>query len=105
MPLAEKVQRMRDPVFRERVCSEQPEDPHPFFKYVVSDLEPMFVLGDPPNYNPARRTASRAGVSRMGVVPAEFIYDVLLSGTVTKFCIARWATRKARNSKAPAAIC
>ena len=78
LPLAEKVQRMRDPVFRQRVLSEQPADPHEFFKYIVSDLEAMFVLGDPPNYNPAPEDSIAARARRMGKAPNELIYDILL---------------------------
>ena len=77
-PLAEKVRALRDPQLRARLLAEAPDDPHPFFKYVVSDLEQMFVLGDPPNYNPSKEDSIAAQARRAGVIPAEFIYDALL---------------------------
>ena len=78
LPLAEKVRALRDPQLRARLLAESPEDPNPFFKYVVSDLEQMFVLGDPPNYNPSKEDSIAEQARRAGVMPAEFIYDALL---------------------------
>ncbi len=52
LPLADKVEAMRDPDMRQRLLSEKSDDPHPFFKSVVDDIEWLFPLGDPPNYHP-----------------------------------------------------
>lgn len=78
LPLADKVKAMRDPQLRARLIAESPENPNPFFKYVVSDLEQMFILGDPPNYNPSKEDSIAAQARRAGVKPAELIYDALL---------------------------
>lgn len=78
LPLAEKVERMRDPEFRKRLISEEPEDPQPFFKYIVSDHEALFVLGSPPNYNPRPEESIAARARAMNVDPKELIYDALL---------------------------
>jgi N-acyl-D-amino-acid deacylase len=78
LPLAGKLERMRDADFRKRLIAEEPTDPHPFFKYVVSDLEALFVLGDPPNYNPQPQHSIAARARAKGVDPRELIYDALL---------------------------
>lgn len=78
LPLAAKVARMRDPDYRRRLVSEQPMDPHPFFKYVVSNLEALFVLGDPPNYNPRAEESIASRARAIGVDPRQLIYDALL---------------------------
>lgn len=78
LPLPEKIAAMRDPRVRARLIAESPENPNPFFKYVVSDLDQMFVLGDPPNYNPSKDDSIAAQARRAGVPPAELIYDALL---------------------------
>ncbi|MEI4509426.1 amidohydrolase family protein [Sphingopyxis sp. CCNWLW253] len=78
IPLEDKVARMRDPEFRRRLLAEQPEDPHDFFKYVVSDLDAMFVLGNPPNYNPSDDESIASRARAMDVDPKELIYDALL---------------------------
>jgi N-acyl-D-amino-acid deacylase len=78
LPLAEKVRAMREPELRRRLLAESPEDPHPFFKYVVGEHEALFVLGDPPNYNPAHSDSIAAQARAAGVEPLELIYDALL---------------------------
>ena len=78
VPLAAKVERMRDPEFRARLIAEEPQDPHPFFVYVVSDLESLFVLGNPPNYNPCPEESIASRARAMGVDPRQLIYDALL---------------------------
>lgn len=78
LPLDEKVARMRDPEFRKRVIAEEPIDPQAFFIYVISDLDGMFVLGNPPNYNPHPQESIAARALAMGVDPKELIYDALL---------------------------
>ncbi len=79
LPLAEKVRIMRDPDFRSQLISEQPEDPQDFFKYIVSEKEMLFVLGDPPNYNPRAEDSVGAIARREGRDVNEVIYDALLA--------------------------
>jgi N-acyl-D-amino-acid deacylase len=78
LPLAEKVAAMRDPELRRRLLAESPVDPHPFFTYVVSEHEQLFVLGDPPNYHPAVADSIAAKARAAGIEPLELIYDTLL---------------------------
>ncbi|KXU33292.1 amidohydrolase [Sphingobium sp. 22B] len=78
LPLEEKVERMREPAFRKKLIAEEPDDPQAFFVYVISDLDAMFVLGNPPNYNPRSDESIGARARAMGVDPKELIYDALL---------------------------
>ena len=78
LPLDEKVARMRDPAFRETLLAEQPADPNDFFLYVIGDLDAMYVLGNPPNYNPHSQESIGARARAMGVDPKQLIYDALL---------------------------
>src|SRR6185437_10820844 len=50
---AAQAEAMRDPLMRKRLLDEHPDDPNEFFRFIVSDPEALFVLGDPPNYHPA----------------------------------------------------
>lgn len=77
-PLAQKLRELRNPGLRARLLAETPEDPNPFFNYVVGDLEEMFVLGDPPNYHPSRQDSVAAQARQQGLDPREYIYDALL---------------------------
>lgn len=79
LPLAEKVARMQDPEFRKRLIAEEPEDPQPFYRQVVSEIESLYVLGDPPNYHPDKSESIAARARTMGVDPRELIYDSLLA--------------------------
>ena len=78
LPLAEKVRAMRDPELRARLLAESPEDPMRFFVAIVSDMEALFPLGDPPNYNPSPDDSIAAQARREGRDPREVIYDALL---------------------------
>ena len=78
LPLAEKVQAMRDPATRARLLAEESEDPHEFFKTVVDDIYSLFPLGDPPNYHPAADESIAARAAAAGLNPREVIYDELL---------------------------
>ena len=78
LPLAEKVQAMRDPELRERLLSERSDDPNAFFKSLVDDIEWLFPLGDPPNYHPEKSESIAARARRAGLDPHEVIYDELL---------------------------
>ncbi len=79
LPLAEKVEIMRDPAFRARLMSEQPDDPNPFFKFLISETEKLFELGDPPVYNPDEQDSLAARARREGRPVADVIYDSLLN--------------------------
>jgi N-acyl-D-aspartate/D-glutamate deacylase len=78
LPLAEKVRELRKPETRRRLLSESPTDPNPFFTYVVSEHDQLFVLGDPPNYHPDPADSIGARAQAVGVDPLELIYDALL---------------------------
>jgi N-acyl-D-aspartate/D-glutamate deacylase len=77
-PLDRKVRELRNPELRARLIAETPQDPNPFFMFIVGDLEEMFVLGDPPNYHPSRQDSVACQAREQGLNPREFIYDALL---------------------------
>jgi N-acyl-D-aspartate/D-glutamate deacylase len=88
LPLEEKVARMRDPVFRKQLLSEQPEDPNPFFLWVVQQTHILFPLGDPPNYNPHPSDSIKARAETLGIDERELMYDELLrqNGKAIIYC-------------------
>lgn len=78
LSLAEKVREMRKPEVRRQLLSESPADPNPFFTYVVSEHDQLFVLGEPPNYNPDVSESIGLRARAAGIDPRELIYDTLL---------------------------
>src|SRR5450631_1785610 len=81
LPLAERVQVLRDPGFKARVVAEavarRDDDRGP--GRILGSFDRMFELGDPPDYEPepAASVASRA--SREGRDPVDLAYDLLLA--------------------------
>ncbi|MFV3075021.1 N-acyl-D-amino-acid deacylase family protein [Niveispirillum fermenti] len=88
LPLAEKLAVMRDPAFRARLLAEEPQDPNPFFLWVVQQTHLLFPLGDPPNYNPSPDDSIKARAERLGVGERELMYDELLrqNGRAILYC-------------------
>ena len=78
LPLAEKVAALRDPDLRARLLAEEPWDPNPNLRWLVSTFPNASVLGDPPNYEPtlADRIGARAAAG--GLTPHELVYNLLL---------------------------
>ncbi len=78
LPFAEQLRHLRDPEFKARVLADH--DPNDdVFKFVMTDpWDKVYVLGDPPNYepDPARSLAHLARAA--GRDPQEFAYDLLL---------------------------
>lgn len=78
LALDEKVARLRDPALREQLLSEQPEEPNPHFRSIVSEHSLLFALGDPPNYHPGTDESVGAIAAREGRDPLDVAYDMLL---------------------------
>lgn len=82
LPLDERVARMRDPEIRRRILSEDPykESTFPLFERMGFEkmYEHMFLLGNPPNYEPARENSIANIARREGRTGAEVAYDMLL---------------------------
>ena len=78
LPLPDKVAALRGPELRARLIAEQPDDPNPFLLALVQRTDPLFVLGDPPNYAPAPEQSLRARAEAAGVPLRALIYDALL---------------------------
>ncbi|HEV2363903.1 MAG TPA: amidohydrolase family protein [Caulobacteraceae bacterium] len=78
LPLERKVAAMRDPALKRLLIEEAPADPNPVLVYLASQTEQLFVLGDPPNYNPARSESIAERARASGREPIELVYDALL---------------------------
>ena len=78
LPLAGKVERMRDPAFRARMLAEKPATENPFMVAVLQNFEKMFVLGDPPDYEQPPERSLGAQARARGVEPQELAYDLML---------------------------
>jgi N-acyl-D-aspartate/D-glutamate deacylase len=75
LPLAEKVAKLRDPETRRRILEE--EGPRGL-RYLLGQFDRMFVLGDPPNYEPSAEDSIAARAKAEGQHPKELAYELML---------------------------
>lgn len=78
LPLEEKVAIMRDPAFRERLLSEQPDDPNPSFVGLVTMPLHLYRVQQPADYDFASEDSLQAEAARTGRDLRDVIYDALL---------------------------
>jgi N-acyl-D-aspartate/D-glutamate deacylase len=76
LPLAEQVARLREPELRRQILSEPLP---PGLDSLVGRFERLFVLGDPPDYEPEADQSVAAEAKRRGMQPAELAYELLLA--------------------------
>ena len=78
-PLEEKVATMRDPVFKEKLLSEQPVSiGNPLVEEITQSFNKMFRLGEPANYEPEPDYSFEAIAKKQKISPQEVAYDCLL---------------------------
>ncbi len=79
LPLAERVQRMREPTLRRTMIAEAHVDPNGLLgSRMLDQFQAMYRLGDPPDYEPDPSTSVAAVAQRAGRAPAEVALDWLL---------------------------
>jgi N-acyl-D-amino-acid deacylase len=78
LPLPEKVARMRDREFRERLLREEPQDSNDLLVRMIKKPQLLFPLGDSPNYTPRPEDSICARAKATGRDERDLIYDELL---------------------------
>ncbi len=77
LPLAERVERMRDPGLRAAILGEQSVS-DPRMAFIGMGLDRTFPIGEPPDYEPAEEQSIAGRAEREGRDPQELLYDLLL---------------------------
>lgn len=95
LPVETRVVCMRDPGVRRRILSEDPfkESTFPLFRNMGFEqmYEHMFLLGNPPNYEPPRESSIASIARRQGRTGPEVAYDMLLDDDGSGFLYATFA--------------
>lgn len=78
LPLADRVAALREPAMRAQLLSEKPEHSHSIYLYFMAQTPELFLLGDPPNYEPAPSMKLSALAAAKGVSVHELAYDMML---------------------------
>jgi len=82
LPVPEQLQRLRDPAVRRAILGEAPSPEEvsklaQFRQLVTTHWDKFFVMGDPPDYEPAEETSVAAIAAREGRPPDEVAYDYI----------------------------
>jgi N-acyl-D-aspartate/D-glutamate deacylase len=75
LSVAERLLALRDPERRAAILAEWPDHQLPF----EGGFDRLFLLGDPPDYEPAPDASVAAQARRAGRPPADAAYDLLLA--------------------------
>ncbi|MPZ46015.1 MAG: amidohydrolase family protein [Betaproteobacteria bacterium] len=86
---AERLARLRDPEVRERILAEATADTllasvPPIQRSMATRWDRMYVLGDPPNYEPDASASIAAMAQQAGQSPQAFCYDYLAAEDGTR---------------------
>ena len=79
LPLAERLELMRNPELRARIIAESPQEGASPLTGFVGRYENMFEMGNPLNYEPDPSNSIAARAERLGVSPENLAYDLLLA--------------------------
>jgi N-acyl-D-aspartate/D-glutamate deacylase len=84
LPFERRIAELRKADVRKKILSEN-IDPDPKIRLglAVRMFDDMFLLGDPPDYEPPADTSIAAQARARGVTPEELAYDLLLEGNGT----------------------
>ena len=78
-PFEARLAALRDPAFRERLLNDQPDAENPFVKSILRSFGKMFVLGDPPDYEPTEDKTVAAIAKSRGTTPEAVALDLMLA--------------------------
>jgi N-acyl-D-aspartate/D-glutamate deacylase len=78
LPFPERMERLRDPVVKAQILSEQPASPDLMTSHRTYPPAKLFRFTDPPNYEPERSRSIQSIADRIGVSPLSALYDVML---------------------------
>jgi len=78
LPLAELVAELSRPERRAAILSEQPASDNPFAQFILGSMHRIFVLGDPPDYEPGPDRSIKSIAEGMGREIDDLLYDMLL---------------------------
>ena len=78
LPIEEKLAALRDADFRAQLLSEEPGSDNPFVRALLASFGKIFVLGDPPDYEPAAEKTVAAIARHKGVSEVEVALDLML---------------------------
>ncbi|MGK0171744.1 MAG: N-acyl-D-amino-acid deacylase [Gammaproteobacteria bacterium] len=85
MPIEERLAKLRDPQMRRKILDEPVskallEVLPPLTQALATRWDRLYLLGDPPDYEPTEDRSVASMAAKAGVTPDEFAYDYLVGG-------------------------
>ncbi|MDG2420592.1 MAG: amidohydrolase family protein [Gammaproteobacteria bacterium] len=78
LTLKEKLKKLKDPAFKEKLLSEKPQlENNPFLRQVHSRYHDMYAFEDEPNYEPLPSTSIAALAEKRGIHPLMLCLEIL----------------------------
>ena len=82
---SDRLARLRDPATRAAILAEAPSEAllkilPPLHRVIATQWDKMFLLGDPPQYEPPPASSIAAMAAQAGAEPATWLYDYLTGG-------------------------
>jgi N-acyl-D-aspartate/D-glutamate deacylase len=78
LPLAERVAKLKDPVLKAKILAEEPTASVERLQRLIGDFDRMWLMTDPPDYEPAPQDAIGPRARALGRAPLDYAYDLLL---------------------------
>ena len=78
-PFEARLATLRDPSFREKLLNDEPDAENPFVKSILRSFGKMFVLGDPPDYEPTEDKTVSAIARARGSTPEAVALNLMLA--------------------------
>ena len=78
LPLAERIAKLKDPALKAKILAEEPAASFERMKRLIGDFDRIWLMSDPPDYEPAPQDAIGPRARALGRAPLEYTYDLLL---------------------------
>ena len=78
LPFEDRIALLRDPAFRKRLLSDEPDTDNPFLNAMLRSFGKIFQLDAPVNYEPTADRTLEAIAARRGVSPEQAALDLML---------------------------
>ncbi len=78
-PFEQRLEALRDPAVQQRLLTDEPDADNPFVKSILRNFGKMFVLGDPPDYEPTEDKTVAAIARARGTSPEAVVLDLMLA--------------------------
>lgn len=78
-PFEKRVHMLSDPAFQQRLLKDEPDADNPFVRSILRNFGKMFVLGDPPDYEPTEDKTVAAIAKARGTTPEAVALDLMLA--------------------------